>query len=272
MKKILYPAFSLLLFACTGPKTSSFIAPEGNNIETRFTPPDGYSREMSDNSSFESYLRKLPLKPIGSMVSLYDGRIKDKEGVYDAVVDLPIGTKDLHQCADAIMRLRAEYLFSQQRYESIHFNFTSGFRADYSKWMQGNRIRVRGNEVSWVKQAEASSDYPSFWKYLEIIFAYCGTLSLDSELKQVESKDLQTGDVFIRGGSPGHAVIVVDVAENHKTGKKVFLLAQSYMPAQEIQILKNPGNPDLSPWYELDFGVELITPEWKFVREELKRF
>ena len=46
---------------------------------------------------------------------------------------------------------------------------------------------------------------------------------------------MQIGDVLIQGGSPGHAVIVVDMAENPATGEKLYLLAQSYMPAQDIQ-------------------------------------
>ena len=60
---------------------------------------------------------------------------------------------------------------------------------------------------------------------------------------------MRIGDVFIIGGSPGHAVIVVDMAVNPETHEKVFLLAQSYMPAQQIQLLKNNNDPDLSPWY-----------------------
>jgi hypothetical protein len=42
-------------------------------------------------------------------------------------------------------------------------------------------------------------------------------------------------------------MIVVDVAVN-KEGKKVFMLAQSYLPAQDIHIVKDPGNEILSPW------------------------
>ena len=85
---------------------------------------------------------------------------------------------------------------------------------------------------------------------------------------------LQPGDVFIKGGSPGHAVIVVDVAIYPQTGKKVFLLTQSYMPAQQIQILVNPANRGLSPWYELSDNDEgkLYTPEWVFEKKDLKRF
>jgi hypothetical protein len=77
---------------------------------------------------------------------------------------------------------------------------------------------------------------------------YAGTLSLSKSMHTKSIEDMAIGDVFIKGGSPGHAVLIVDLAENEK-GEKVFLLAQSYMPAQETQILKNNNDPDLSPWY-----------------------
>jgi len=83
---------------------------------------------------------------------------------------------------------------------------------------------------------------------------------------------MQIGDVFIQGGSPGHCVIVVDMAHDPKTGEKIFILAQSYMPAQDIQILKNPSNAAISPWYSVDFGDVLKTPEWTFTKGDLKRF
>jgi hypothetical protein len=41
------------------------------------------------------------------------------------------------------------------------------------------------------------------------------------------------GDVFIRGGSPGHAMLVVDMGED-AAGRKIYLVAQSYMPSQLI--------------------------------------
>ena len=78
--------------------------------------------------------------------------------------------------------------------------------------------------------------------------------------------------LLIKGGFPGHAVIVVDVATNSKTNKRIYLLAQSYMPAQELQILKNPNNEAISPWYEVNNENEINTPEWTFKANELKRF
>ncbi|ELR69610.1 hypothetical protein C900_04835 [Fulvivirga imtechensis AK7] len=250
----------------------NIIDPDGATILTRILVPRNFKRTTASPASFGGYLRELPLKAHNVPVKYYNGRVKENRNVYDAVVDLDIGKRDLHQCADAVMRLRAEYLYGQKKYDRIHFNFTNGFRVDYEKWRKGQRIVVDGNKTYWKASARPSDTYETFWKYLEIIFSYAGTLSLEKELQPVNLNDLEIGDVFIQGGSPGHAVIVVDVAVNENTGEKIFLLAQSYMPAQEIQILKNPNNEALSPWYSENFGEVLKTPEWTFNKSTLRRF
>ncbi len=245
---------------------------EGSTIETRIMVPQGFDRIKAAENSFSEYLKRLPLKPHGAKVKLYDGGVKENNGVYVAVADLRIGRKDLHQCADAVIRLRAEYLYNQKQYDKIHFNFTSGFRADYSEWMKGNRIVLNGNKASWKRSGTFSNTYQDFWKYMEIIFSYAGTLSLSKELKTTEINDLKIGDIFIQGGSPGHAVIVVDIAANPDSNERIFLLAQSYMPAQEIQVLQNPDEDGISPWYSTEFDNVLHTPEWSFNKSDLKRF
>lgn len=249
------------------------INPEGTTLESRINPPQSFKRLNKEEDSFASYLRKLPLKSHGTSVLYYNGGEKVNYDVYDAVVDLPIGKRDLHQCADAVMRLRAEYLWQQKKYDQIHFNFTSGFRVDYSEWMKGKRISLNGNKATWRQSASPSNTYKDFWKYMELIFSYAGTASLSKELQSVELENMKIGDVFIQGGFPGHAVIVADMVQHPETDEKLFLLAQSYMPAQEIQILKNPNNNDLSPWYALEnIGNNLFTPEWNFTSKDLKRF
>lgn len=251
----------------------SLIEEEGKDIETRILTPKDFQRIAVKEGSFAEYLRRLPLKPHGSPVLYHDGSVKNKKNIYIAVVDMEIGDRDLQQCADAIMRLRGEYLYGIGRYDEIHFNFTNGFRVDYSKWMEGYRIVVDGNCSYWQKRAEPSNTYQDFRRYMDIIFAYAGTISLEKELIDVNLDDIEIGDIFIQGGSPGHAVIVVDMALNEATGEKLFLLAQSYMPAQETQILVNPNNIALSPWYSLSIqGEDIKTPEWTFRRGDLKRF
>jgi hypothetical protein len=244
----------------------------GSTVKTRIILPEGYVRNTPEKNSFAEYLQNLPLKPEGTKALNYDGSEKQPNDVYVAVVDIDVGDKDLQQCADAVMRLRAEYLFAQQKFDDIKFNFTNGFTAEYSKWREGYRISVNGNKVSWVKKAGELTSYAEFRKYLDIVFTYAGTLSLEKELKPIDINEIEIGSVFIKGGSPGHAVIVLDLAVNKSTGEKIFLLAQSYMPAQDIQILKNPNSSKLSPWYTTKFDETLITPEWTFKKTQLRKF
>ena len=244
----------------------------GKDIASRFPTPAGFERQKLDNSSFAYYLRHFSLLPEGSPVLLYNGQEKGRQDVHSAVLDIDVGNRDLQQCADAIMRLRAEYLYKEKRYNDIHFNFTNGFKAEYGRWRNGDRISVSGNNVRWRTGGTASQDYESFRDYLLQVFNYAGSASLENELDLVNVQDIEGGDVFIKGGFPGHAVLVVDVALNDQ-GEKVFLLAQSYMPAQQIHILKNPTNEELSPWYAVsELGSVLFTPEWRFQRNTLRRF
>ena len=106
-----------------------------------------------------------------------------------------------------------------------------------------------------------------------MVFSYAGTASLEKELAAAQLTEIKAGDVFIKGGFPGHAVLVMDVAENIENGSKIFLVAQSYMPAQSFHILKNfEHNAQLSPWYPQSFGDVLLTPEWKFKTGTLKKW
>ena len=242
---------------------------EATTIKDRYSTPIGFERTDVEESSFGEFLRNQKLKAYGEKVLYYDGREKIKKNVYDSVFDVDIGNRDLHQCADAIMLLRAEYLYSLEKYEDIKFNFVSGFKAEYKKWMEGNRIKVDGNVANYYKATDFLNTYESFRKYMDMVFAYSGTLSLNQELQSIAINEMRIGDVFIVGGSPGHAVILVDMAEN-TSGDKVFMLAQSYMPAQETQLLINPNNKTISPWYSLKDAERLITPEWEFDLENLK--
>lgn len=246
--------------------------PHENTIAGRFPPPENFDWVRYPLHSFADYLQKLPLKRKGSVVKYYNGQTKPSEGVYLAVLDMPIGDKNLHQCADAIIRLRAEYLYRLRRFDAIHFNFTNGFNAEYSKWKEGSRISVKGNTCSWIESSAPSTEVAVFEKYLEIVYMYAGSQSLEKELVPTDKAHIQVGDVFIQGGSPGHAVIVVNKAINQKTGEVAICLAQSYMPAQETQILSNPASAE-SPWYFIDQETETLnTPEWRFKVKELRRF
>ncbi len=290
MKKIItILAYIILSVSCNGEAGNSVSLPkEGNQsvknnqalfssvntkgmtVETRYNVPKGYKRVAVENGSFAHFLRNQKLKPYGEKALYFDGRAKRSEGIYDSVIEVDIGTRDLHQCADAIMLLRAEYFFQRKEYNKINFNFVSGFNAQYSKWIQGYRINPNG-KGSYYKKGSPSNTYKDFRDFMTIVFAYAGTPSLEKEMTPQSLKDMKIGDVFIMGGSPGHAVIVVDMAEND-IGEKIFMLAQSYMPAQQTQILINPNDRNMGVWYSLKEEETLVTPEWRFPVSKLRRF
>lgn len=226
---------------------------EGKTIAERFIPPQGFYRAEVDSMGFAFYLRHLPLHPIDYPVHYFDGRLK-RNPVFCSVIEQDIDPVDLQQCADAVMRLRGEYLYAQGRYSEIAFRFVSDGKFRYFS--------------AYSKQKHT---YEWFRKYMKYVFSYANTASLKAQLKPVvQYDDIQIGDVFIQSGNPyGHAVIVVDVVENEE-GEKKILLAQSYMPAQETHILINTESAD-SPWFDVREG-ELITPEWTFHSSDLRRF
>lgn len=232
----------------TGHDAGTTVTPDQKQVSD-IVLPAGYARMDGNDTAFGRWLRRLPLKA-DNKVYLYDGRLKGNQSAQYAVLDIPVGKKDLQQCADAVMRLRAEFFYRRGLYSRIWFADNNG-----KKYI-----------------CPAGADQSRFEKYLENVYAWCGTLSLEKQLKPVSVfGDIQPGDVLIKGGSPGHAVMVMDVAVN-KAGEKIYLLAQSYMPAQSIHILKNPIDEGLSPWYKAGNERIIETPEWTFNQQQLRRW
>ena len=242
-------------------------------IEGRIAPPVGFQRVAVTSNSFAEWLRGLPLMPAGYPVRIYPvsrGALKGRQDVHAAVIDMDV--MRFQQCADAIIRLRAEYLWSNGRADDNCFAFTSGDLCCWERWRDGWRPRTvrQGARVVWRITAQASSSRGPFVDYLDKVMEFAGTASLSRQLTPVKPDQIQIGDVFVQGGRPGHAVIVLDLAQN-ENGKRMMLLGQSYMPAQEFHILNNFQNIN-SPWYATDFGEQLVTPEWTFERSHCRRF
>jgi hypothetical protein len=242
-----------------------------DTLASRIAPPPGFERPAAAPASFAAWLRGLPLKPAGAPVLLHTGAPKPRQDVHVAVIDIDVGARDLQQCADAVMRLRAEWQFASGRPGDIAFNDTgAGKPIAFARWAAGERPHMSGRSLSWSRGAAPDASYASFRHYMDVVFIWAGTYSLERELTPKPVAELAAGDLFIKGGFPGHAVLVADAVENRDTGERRFLLVQSFMPAQEMHVLKNPPDADGSPWYPLAFGDRLVTPEWVFPRESLR--
>ncbi len=231
-------------------------------IAQAFPPPTGFQRTPAEPGSYGDWLRHLPLAPVGTRVVNHDGRAKPNQAGAAAVVDIDVGRRDLQQCADAVLRLRAEYLRAAGRTRDLSFRFTSGDAYPYSRWLEGQRPRVQGNTVSWTPGAAVADSRGQFRSWLDVIFTYAGTWSMVRDSAPVAAvSELRIGDVLIQGGFPGHALLVVDLARS-AAGETAVLLAQSYMPAQSIHVVVNPADPGGGAWYRLDDRSAITTPDW----------
>lgn len=255
----------------TTAEVKSLINAEGDTVAARIMPPDHYQRVKQSKNSLAAFLRKQLVKADGSPVMLYDGSEKRNQSAHIAVFDMDVGTEDLQQCADSVIRLYAEYYWSIKDYDAICFHLVGGFLMDYNHWRDGMRLAINGNNISWKQKTGYDDSYSAFRSYLRMVFAYASTLSLEEESTPADINDLKVGDMFIKGGSPGHVVLVLDIAED-ENGNRCFLLGQGYMPAQEFHVLKNPLHEE-DPWYYLEELTDPIrTPEYSFSKDALKRF
>lgn len=249
------------------------IDPSKSTIRTRFSPPKGFSWVNEQPGSFSEFLNNFPLHPPNFPVRDFTGIPIDNQKNHIAILRIDVGEKNLQQCADAWIRLYAEYLWLNQRFDDIGFEFTSGQFFSWNDFKNGVRTKEYKKKVSFVKTEKFDDSYENFQKYLEVIFRYAGTISLDRESIPIKNNlAIRTGDFIIKPGSPGHSVIIVGVARN-LAGKRLYLLAESFMPAQDIHILVNHKYPQLSPWYELDVdSSETVTAKYIFKPTSIKRF
>lgn len=248
-------------------KDSNTVVSRYQNLDTRF------QRMQPAKGSYAAWLLNLGLYDYGYPTHLFDGREKSYH-CQVGVLKFDFIGKDLQQCADAAIRLRAEYLYQTKQYAKIHFNFTSGFRCDYSKWASGYRVHFGKNwSAYWQKDAKEDYSYANFRKYLNTVFNYAGSLSLSKEMVKVPASDVRPGDLLVAGGSPGHVITVMDVLRSADGKRLRLMFSQSYMPAQEIEILRNYEEAG-SPWFTVDLSDndEVIrTPEWNFTENNFMR-
>jgi hypothetical protein len=258
-------------------------APDGDRLEQRFSPPHHFARVPAAPGSFGEWLRDLPLDPRGTPVVSHRGAVvlpPDHRNLA-AVVALDVGAQDLQQCADSVIRLHAEWQWSQGRRDES-YRAASGADMPFAKWALGERITVSGpagSKLTWGPSARADSSHEAFRAYLDGVFGWANTVSLARDTTPVALADLRAGDFVVQPGGPGHAVLILDLATDPE-GHRVVLLGQGFMPAQSFQVL-HPGkqDPNTTPGPEGDgawFRVEaegLATPFWpRFPWTALHRF
>ena len=219
-------------------------------IATRFQVPEGFKRVEVRPKSFAQWLRELPLLSDGRPVKDYTGRVRRsaKDTTLAAVVDYNIKGKKLEQCMDIIFRWRAEYLRSQNRSQDIAFFLPGGFLLKWTDWMKGFRPVFKGINVNLHQTKVPDSSRLSFEKYLWEIFYHSYTQTAYVAYPKVNPQNIQIGDFVVKKGTRGHAVLIVDMAED-QSGKKIALIGQGDKPARQFYLLNYKKD---QPWFPLN--------------------
>jgi Domain of unknown function (4846) len=228
-------------FADTGPTEP---------LRCRLAPPAGYTR-VTPPDDFAAWLRELPLKAPEARVMTFSGReatLSERLFAYNAgVVDMQLLNEN-QQCADAIMRLRAEYLWTTGDCNQIEFT-QARMTISYRDW-----------------DSCSTRSRPKFEKYLKYVFAFIGTAGLKDELQKIDKGQVFAGDLHVQNdtGGIGHALLVLDHVKNAE-GRSLYLLGQGSIPALEFHIVRLPDHA--SAW--TDLGA--IERHYSFLGESVYR-
>lgn len=207
------------------------------SVSEGFAPPAGATRAPA--TAWGEWLRGRPLRPPGTPVLSYAGAELDMPAA--RVVDLPLVPGDLQQCADSILRLRATW--ERATGGSPAFHYTSGYLSAWKDWAAGYRPRVSGSKVTRGTGGRTGTNDANFEAWLADLFMYAGTRSLAKEITPEAPAEVQPGDLLVAPGSPGHAVLVLDVA---REGSRAWVLVgQGFMPAMSFHVVAGPE----AGWY-----------------------
>jgi len=222
----------------------------GQTIREVFVPPSGAIRLYEDE--FSVWLGELELASAHEPVRTHRG---DIVAHHARVIRLPMVAGNLQQCADSAIRLRAEYLESINA--EVMFHATSGDPISWDRWRSGYRPFEVNGRLQWREGTQGG------WEaYLSKVFMWAGTRSL--ELDTVAVSDPQPGDLIVVPGSPGHVIVLLDVAiAQHQV---FVLVGEGYMPAQSFHIELGPHNG----WWEWTDGVSLA--HWHMPATGLRRW
>jgi hypothetical protein len=212
--------------------------------------------EVAEVSDFGHWLRQLALKPVGSPVLSYKGKVRKtaQDTTVAAVISLDIQGRRQEQCMDILIRLYAEYLWQNSSAEGLSLPLPSGVWLSWPAWREGLRPEFHGVQVKLKHQAEADSSFQNYENYLRLIYSESHTQQFYHGLKPIDRQDLKIGDFIVSRGSKSHAVMIVDLARN-KRGQLVALIGHGDTPACEFYLLNYRIN---NPWFPINFEQEKL--------------
>jgi len=237
-------------------------------------PPAGFSRVPAEVGTYAWWLRHLPVLGPAEPLRYHDGTVVPRgNSTVAAIVDLDTGKRDLQQCMDVLLRLRAEYLRAAGLERRIAFRYVGGRYYTWSSWKKGLRPDRATPDLRLVPRAAWGDSRGNFLHYLQTLYYDTGTMHHQNEPK-VAPADLAIGDFFVYAPSnahaTGHAVVVLDLAVS-ASGERRIVVGQGDTPATDFHVLRDPKGSAWFPIPATDFLGTFLWPT-PFSWDMLRRF
>lgn len=243
-----------------------------STIEEISLPSKDFYRVNIINNSFSDFLRKLPLKKTGSHVLNYRGGVFKSGGDTSvaSVVDMDVTGRRLEQCMDILVRLYAEYLWGKEQVGNFNLPLPGGYWLEWQKWKTGFRPVFKGINVFWSRSSQPDSSHQSFRTFLNTVYSESHTQQFYHAYQPIERREVQIGDIIIKKGTKGHAIMIVDLVKNER-GQMMALIGNGDTPACQLFLLNYKSG---IPWIPLNFDQEtLALPlKRKMTWDGLRRF
>ena len=219
-------------------------------------PSSEFRRVQTNKNTFSEWLRELPLKPKGSDVINYRGGVfkTGNDTSVAFVTDIDIKGKRLEQCMDILIRFYAEYLWDTRQVKSFKLPLPGGYWIKWSEWKEGFRPTFKGIHVEMRKLSESDLSYKSYQSFLNTVYSESHTQQFYFAYQELDRSTVQIGDMIIRKGTKGHAVMIVDLAKNYQ-GDLIALIGNGDTPACQFFLLNYKRD---QPWIPLDFEREVL--------------
>ncbi len=258
MNKILIILLLILIGICTflliENKTVRSMKSAAPNIKIDFIyeipAPSGYKQISYKKHSFSRWLQHLPLKNNKKIISHRKKEIALFYNIF-AVVDMPLLFKgNVEQCADYCMRFWAEYHKDHNKLSALYLYSYTGIRRYFAR------------------------QHLSYKKFLFKRFLYSNSYSLKRGCEKIlKNESLIVGDMFVQNkkGGIGHVSLIVNICKN-KSGKKLYLIGFSFMPAQEFHIEYAEEKYGTAGWFSYAGYISYLKKHFPFGKPVLRRF
>jgi hypothetical protein len=218
-----FSLLTLILFSCDNISVPAFSSANTEFIQLAVDASSKY-----DVKSWQYFLQHLPV--IDQPILDYAGKPIRYQQKHVGIIPYDVGSSDLQQCADALMRLRAEYLFQQKRFDAIGFHFVSGDYYTWNDYCKGLRPVAKGSGIKFIQAAASGKTHESLRRYLDILYTYASTISLSKELKTADDFDIEPS-LFMRE---------VQVIASSLSMKQLIKKERNFINSRKDILLRNP--------------------------------